>query len=194
MPQAEDDVERAIEAAAAGPFQGRVWRVHWREVAGDDWSLSLRTSGRYHRGLDLFAPGQAFAALYTSLAPEIAIWEMVRRSAARNLAYLRNNVLTEIEVDLERVLDVSNPSAIGATRRDLSGPDLEGCQQIAATARSLRLEGLLLIPSATLLGPNLVLFPDNLASPGSLRIERSTELPLDAIVEQHREDEPTQYP
>ncbi len=86
MPQPKVDVERAIKAATAGPFQGRVWRVHWREVAADDWSLSLRSSGRYHRGLDLFPPSQAFAAPYTSLAPEIAIWEMVRRSAARNLA------------------------------------------------------------------------------------------------------------
>lgn len=46
-----------------------VWRVHWRAVASTDWSLSLRSSGRYHHGLDLFPPDQAFAALYTSLAP-----------------------------------------------------------------------------------------------------------------------------
>lgn len=149
----------------------------------------MRTSGHYHRGLDLFPPGQVFAVLYTSLAPEIAIWEMVRRSAARNLAYSKNNALTEIQVDLHRVLDISHPSTIGLSQNDLIGTNLRPGQQIGATARSLSLEALL-VPSAALPGHNLVLFPDNLPRPGSLRVGRSRELPLDAIVEQYGENEP----
>src|SRR6266542_2186380 len=94
------NAERAVAAAPSRSFSDTVWRVHRREVAPADWSLSMRTSGRYHRGLDLFPPDQALAALYTSLAPGVAIWEMVRRSAVRNLACLQNNVLSELEVDL----------------------------------------------------------------------------------------------
>src|SRR5438552_2313617 len=102
-----------VTAAGSGIVRTTVWRVHWREVAPTDWSLSLHTSGRYHRGLDLFPPDEAFPALYTSLAPEIAIWEMVRRSAAHNLAFLQNNILTELEVDLTHVLECSEAAAMG---------------------------------------------------------------------------------
>ena len=90
------DAASVVTAAPSRRFRDAVWRFHWREIAASDWRLSLRTSGRYHRGLDLFPPEQAFAALYTSLAPEVAMWEMVRRSAARNLAYLQNNVLSQL--------------------------------------------------------------------------------------------------
>lgn len=193
MPLAGDDLESAIAAAAPKPFEGRVWRVHWREVAGDDWGLSMRSSGRYHRGLDLFPHGEAFAALYTSVAPEIAIWEMVRRSAARNLAYLNNNVLTEMEADLERVLDTSQLSVNGMAHHDLTATDVRPCQRIGAAARSLDFEGLL-VPSAALPGLNLVLLPDNLADRTCIRIVRSTELPLNAVVAKRHEDDPTPSP
>ena len=193
MPDSEAQLQRAIESATTGPFVSQVCRVHWREVDGRDWSLSLRTSGRYHCGLDLFPPDQVFAALYTSLAPEIAIWEMVRRSAARNLAYLQNNVLTEIEVSLDRVLDVLAPSSIGVTRQDLTGSDVSSCQRVAAIARSQGIEGLL-VPSAALPGRNLVLFPDNLVNPSALRMGRSTALALDAIVGHDRQDTGSQEP
>lgn len=121
MPPAGWNADQFVTAAPSRGFRGTVWRVHWRQVAPADWSLSLRTSGRYHRGLDLFPTDQAFPALYTSLAPEITIWEMVRRSAARNLAYLRNNVLTELEVDLGPVLDLSHHTVVGLGREALTG-------------------------------------------------------------------------
>jgi RES domain-containing protein len=181
------NAERAVAAAAARSFRGTVWRVHWREVAPTDWSLSLRTSGRYHRGLDLFPPDQAFPALYTSLAPEIAIWEMVRRSAARNLAYLRNNVLSEFEVDLSRILDISDPAAVGLTAADLTGHHHQPCQELAAAAMARGYEGLL-VPSAALPGLNLVVLPRNLPEPPPIRVLRSTELPLDRIAQQQREE------
>jgi hypothetical protein len=156
-------------------------------MAGDDWSRSLQTSGRYHRGLDLFPASQTFGVLYTSLAPEIAIWEMVRRSAARNLAFLKNNVLTEIDIALDFVLDVSDASIVGLTRDRLTGPDLRPCQRIAATARSRNFHGLL-VPSAALPGLNLVVLPEFLADPNTLRIVRSTDLPLEAPTGLIRDD------
>ncbi len=140
MPPERWNADQAVAAAPSRSFRGTVWRVHWREVAPTDWSLSLGSSGRYHRGLDLFSADQAFPALYTSLAPEIAIWEMVRRSAARNLGYLRNNVLSELEVDLSRILDISDAAAVGLTAADLTGPDHQPSQELAAAAMA-RLPG-----------------------------------------------------
>jgi RES domain-containing protein len=187
MPAEGWSAERAVAAASTRRFRGTVWRVHWREVAPTDWSLSLRTSGRYHRGLDLFPPDQAFPALYTSLAPEIAIWEMVRRSAARNLAYLKNNVLSELEVDLARVLDLSDPATVGLTLADLTSPDQQPCQELAPAAMARGYEGLL-VPSAAMPGLNLVILPRNLPDPPPIRVLRSTELPLDRIAQEQREE------
>ncbi len=189
MPIEGWSAEQAVAAAPSVAFHGRVWRVHWREVAPIDWSLSLRTSGRYHRGVDLFPPDQAFPALYTSLAPEIAIWEMVRRSAARSLAFLRNNALTELEVDLTRTLDLSDPIAVGLTLADLRGSDRRACQELAATAMARRYEALL-VPSAALPGSNLVILPRSLPEPPPIRVVRSTELPLDTIAQESRPSEP----
>lgn len=182
MPPEGWSAESVVAAAAPRSFNGQVWRTHWREVVPNDWALSLRTSGRYHRGLDLFPPNQAFPALYTSLAPEIAIWEMVRRSAARNLTYLQNNVLTELELDLELVLDLTDPATVGLSHADLTGPDHQACQTLSAAAVAHHYQGLL-VPSAALPGLNLVILPDNLAEPPPVRIVRSTELPLDSIAQ-----------
>jgi RES domain-containing protein len=169
-----------VSSATARQFEGAVWRVHWREVPATDWSLSLRTSGRYHRGFDLFSESQAFPALYTSLAAEVAIWEMVRRSAARNLAFLRNNVLSELHVELARVLDLSTPEAVGLTIADLTGPDLDHCQELASAALSDGIEALL-VPSAAMPGSNLVLLPANLPEPTPIRVVRSVALPLERL-------------
>lgn len=181
------NAEQAVAGAPSRSVRNIVWRVHWREVAPTDWSLSLRTSGRYHRGLDLFPPDQTFPALYTSLAPEVAIWEMVRRSAAQSLAYLQSNVLTELAVGLARALDYSDPAAAGLAATDLTGPDHQFCQEIAAAALARWYEGLL-VPSAALPGVNLVLLPQNLPQPLPIRVTRSTELPLETIAQQHREE------
>lgn len=176
------DAERAVADAPARSFHGTVWRVHWRDVAPTDWTLSLRTSGRYHCGLDLFPPDQAFPALYTSLAPEIAIWEMVRRSAARKLAYLRNNVVSELEVTLDGVVDLSDPAVMGLTQADLAGPDYRLCRELAMAALARGHEALL-VPSAALPGLNLVIFPWNLPELPPIRVVRSAELPLDTIAD-----------
>lgn len=180
MPAEGWDAERAVASASTRGFRGTVWRVHWREVTPTDWSLSLRSTGRYHRGLDLFPSDQAFPALYTSLAPEIAIWEMVRRSAARNLAYLRNILLSELEVNLGRALDLSEPATVGLTLADLTGSEQQSCQGLAAAAMARGYQGLL-VPSAALPGLNLIVLPRNLPELPPIRVQRSTELPLDSI-------------
>ena len=52
---------------------------------------------------------------------------MVRRSAARNLAYVKNNVLSELEVNLSRVLDLSDPATVGLPLADLTGSAQQPC-------------------------------------------------------------------
>lgn len=188
MPPQGWNAERAVAAVPSRRFRGAVWRVHWREVVPTDWTLSLCTSGRYHRGLDLFPPDQAFPALYSSLAPEIAIWEMVRRSAAQNLAYLKNNVLSELEVELGSVLDLSDPATVGLTLADMADSDQQPCQELAAAAMARGYEGLL-VPSAALPGLNLVIIPRSLPEPPLIRVLQSTDLPLDTIAQEHQEGE-----
>lgn len=180
MPAEGWAAEKAIAAAPARPFRGTVWRAHWREIEPSDWGLSLQTSGRYHRGLDLFPPDRAFPALYLSLAPEIALLEMVRRSVARNLNYLRNNILSELEIHFDRIIDVTEPSALGLSEADLTGTDLHLCQELGGAALAGGYEGLL-VPSAALAGFNLVVLPRNLPEAGRLHMVRSREFPLDTI-------------
>lgn len=186
MPPDGWNAERALVGAPVHPFHGRVWRVHWREVSPADWRLSLRTSGRYHRGLDRFPADQVFPALYTSLAPEIALWEMVRRSAARNLDYLRNTILSELEVSLDHTLDLADPATIGLARADLTGSEQRSCQELAAIAM-FRAYGGLLVPSAALPGLNLVILPRNMIRPSSIRVLHSTNLLLEAMAKEHLE-------
>ena len=107
---------------------------------------------------------------------------MVRRSAARNLAYLQNNILSELEVDLARVLDLADPAALGWTQADLTGTDQQACQELAAVAVAGGHDGLL-VPSAALPGLDLPELP-------RLRVVRSAELPLDTIAQEHREEAP----
>jgi len=173
--------DKAVAAAPLHSFQGTVWRVHWREVAPVDWTLSLRTSGRYHRGVDLFPPDQAFGALYTSLTPEVAIWETVRRSAARTLTHLANNVLSELSVDLASVLDLSDPATVGIEITELTGSDPKPCQDIAAAALVRGCEALLVPSAAVSAGLNLVILPANLAEAVPIRVIGSRHLPVELL-------------
>ena len=178
MEATEITARRIVGEAPDRAFVGSAWRVHWRRVEATDWSLSLRSSGRYHRGQDLFSTDEIWPVLYTSTAPEVAIWEMVRRSASRNLEYLKNNILTELDVRLDRVLDLTHLTVMERYTAHLTGPDFHLCQEIASLARSRHFQGLL-VPSAALEGMNLVITPDNLSDASDLKVVRSSELPID---------------
>ena len=76
--------EDIVDEAPTSGFRGIARRVHWREIVQSVATISLRTSGRYHRALDLFAENESWPALCTSLAPEVAIWEMVSLRSNRS--------------------------------------------------------------------------------------------------------------
>jgi RES domain-containing protein len=90
-------------------------------------------------------------------------------------------------VALGHVLDLSDPSAVGLTRTEVTGPDQQRCQELAAAAMTREFDGLL-VPSAALPGLNLVVLPRNLPEPPPIRVVSSTELPLDMIVRERPEE------
>lgn len=113
------------------------------------------------------------------MAAEVAIWEMVRRSMARNIDYLKNNVLSEIRLTLENVLDLTLPFDDGRGDSRLTGPNIHLCQEIAALARDRHYQGLV-VPSAAIdNGKNLVHLPDNLSSRTSIEVIRTSVLNID---------------
>ncbi|MGH2444193.1 MAG: RES family NAD+ phosphorylase [Chloroflexota bacterium] len=149
------------DTVAALPFQhweGHVWRTHWSRLAATDWSPSLRSTGRYHHAGDRFSEGPTWPALYTSLAPQIAVWETVHRSVTRNVRHLENQQLTGLEIAASSVFDFRNPAVLGLTREDLTGPNPEIPWLLAQVAVEQGAGGIL-VPSAALQGDNLVLFP-----------------------------------
>jgi RES domain-containing protein len=100
---------------------------------------------------------------------------MVRRGAARNISYLRNDALSELRLELRTVADCRDPAKIGLSLKDMLGVDPEVCRQIGAAARGLGHQGIL-VPSAALEGVNLIVLPENL--PLDLPIEVVSTRPL----------------
>lgn len=103
---------------------------------------------------------------------------MVRRSAARNLDYLQNNLLTELHIDVTVVLDATEPATIDLQLADLTGSDPSVCRQLALAAIREGCQGLL-VPSAAMHGTNLVLFPNNLPDPLPAAVIGSRSLPIE---------------
>lgn len=155
-----------------------MWRAHRRIYEATDHGGSLRFSARYHRGLDQFPRGKVWPAIYLALAPEGSLGEILRHVSAANLADLNAYRLTELEVDLSAVLDCRDAAPLGLRPKDLVDDyDFTVTQQLAAAAIAERAEGVL-VPSATGLGDNLVIFPGQLRGTSSLTIVGSRDLRL----------------
>ena len=83
--------------------------------------------------------------------------------------------LSELWVELSTVLDCRNASALGLTAADLiRDGDFAITQEIAAEALVRGAEAVL-VPSATGIGDNLVLFPDQLTAASRLTVIRSRD-------------------
>jgi hypothetical protein len=80
--------EAAVDARPVRPWSGIVWRCHSRRYPGDDAGGSLRTTGRFHRGSDTFTSSETWPALYTGLAPHVALGERLRHTTSQALAQL----------------------------------------------------------------------------------------------------------
>lgn len=176
------DAVRAVERVPLASWHGRLWRTHWRNVEPCDWTVSLRISGRFHRGRDLFSENQVFPALYTSQAAHLAVWEMVRQRASTNLLFLQNNRLSQFDVSLTAVLDCGNPSVLGLSSAEIHGTDRRIPWAIGAAAVERGANGLI-IPSAAMNGTNLVIFPTNLRPDWTATVVSTEDMPIDLPAE-----------
>lgn len=142
-------------------WQGTAWRAHNRRYAADDPGGSLRVSGRYNLGHDRVAPPDAWAALYLGLTQAICIGEVLRHVTPSTLVRLSAYQITELWVHMSAVIDCRDPSVVGLTVDDLCDDfDYAVPQRLAGAAVTAGAEGIL-VPSATRLGDNLILFPKN---------------------------------
>lgn len=118
-----------------------------------------------------FSQDQTFAALYLATRPEIAIAELVRHIPEKSpLQYLNNYRLSQVVVQVSKVRDCRDPGLLGLTLEDLChDTDLRATQDIGSTVFAEGSEGLL-VPSATNLGDNLILFPIHFRADSHVRL------------------------
>jgi hypothetical protein len=96
------------------------------------------------------------------LPPETCLGELLRHVTVEHLPHLNDYRLSELSLDLEVICDCRDMSAIGLAPADLwHDTDFRVTQELAASTIARGAEGML-VPSATRLGDNLVLFPTQL--------------------------------
>ncbi|MEX1254681.1 MAG: RES family NAD+ phosphorylase [Dehalococcoidia bacterium] len=174
------DASAAIAGLGPGRWKGRAWRFHRRRYEALDSSGSLLVSGRYNRGSDQFSTHQTWPALYLALRPETALGEVVRHVTVELLGKLNDFRLSELEVELEAVLDCHDETALGLAAGVLSRDyDFEPTQALAAAAIDRDAEGIL-VPSATGLGDNLIVFPTRVQASSRLAVLDSRDPRLNA--------------
>ena len=137
------------------------------------YPYAYRVSGRCNRGRDFFGEDAAFPVLYLATAPEVAMGEKQRHLTSGNLPQVKNQVLSEFRVRLQAVYDLSTPEEVGIDSEILlKDHDHSFSQSLSATLRDRGAEALLM-PSATMLGNNIVVFPDRLYDGSSLEVVRT---------------------
>jgi RES domain-containing protein len=148
------------------PIKQAVWRGHRRQYEALDHGGSLRGSGRFHRAANEYPADRSWPALYTALDLAVALGEVQRNTHGKRWHAYR---FTEIWAQLEAVLDCRDLALLDLGEDDLLNDlDYSLGQDLAAAAIELGVEGLL-VPSATRLGDNLIVFP-HLVRTGSVLV------------------------
>ena len=156
-------------------WQGRVWRMHKRRYRAEDPGGARKVSGRYNLGLDRFPKEESFPALYLATAPETCLAEVYRHITTELLPTLNDFRLSELSVEVGEVLECRHPKSLGLSLEHLvHDTDYEATQTIGAAALVKGLEGLI-VPSATRLGDNLILFPANLRANSRIEVVSSRD-------------------
>ncbi len=169
------DAQTAIAALRPAPWNGQAWRLHRSKYEAIDATGSLRVSGRYNRGLDQFSEAEAWPALYLALRAETALGETIRHVTPQRLERLNELRLSELNVELSVVLDCRDSGALGLTAGHLVRDyDFEVTQELAAAAIAAHSEAIL-VPSATGLGDNLIVFPSRLHPASRLTVVEDWE-------------------
>jgi len=153
-------------------FQGYVWRGHGIRYDALDHGGSLIMSARYHQAINAFPPDDVWPALYAGLELAVSLGEIMR---SRPTSQPRGVRFTEIVVELEAVADCRDLDLLRIDREHLfSDFDHMVGHALARAVRAAGAEAML-VPSASLLGDNLVVFPDLLRSGSSLLPVRSID-------------------
>lgn len=108
--------------------------------------------------------------MYLALGAEICLGEILRHVTPNFLPQLNGYRLSELAVRLTAVLDCRNVSALGLRPTDLwHDSDCFIPRALAAAAILQGVEGMI-VPSATRLGDNLIIFPELLRENASLEV------------------------
>lgn len=160
------DATRAVAACPIISWDGEVSRFHSRRYAATDPGGSLLYPGRYHDG---------WPALYTCLRPEAAVGEFLRHSSPSALSRLVIMRLSRLALRAGAILDCRDASTMGLAPDDLlHDTDYQVTQQIGAASITRGVEGIL-VPSATRLGDNLIVWVAQLRPTSQFVVLRSED-------------------
>jgi RES domain-containing protein len=144
-----------VAATPLSPFAGEGWRQlspRYDPLSGEGARLN---GGRFN-------PAGSFPVLYACQSRPCAVAELKRlgERQAIGVQELLPRVLYRYEIDLERILDLTNDEVlaqIGLGLDLLTGPDWTVCQELGSTAHALGAQGIN-SPSATGVGNVLAVF------------------------------------
>ncbi len=146
-----------------------------RTYGATDSGGALLVSGRYHRAPDHFPRSEVWAALYLALSPEVSLGEVFRHFTPQLLPQLNEYRLSELDVELDAVLDCRDAAAFGLSPEDLIRDyHFAMTQEIAAATIAQGAEAIL-VASATGLGDNMVVFPAQIHGTSRLSIVGSRD-------------------
>jgi RES domain-containing protein len=142
-----------LESCGTSDWSGRVWR---HVFAGRDPTLPSHAGGRW-------APAGAFGILYTSCTSDGARSEGDYLIAQYSTPPSRQRLLCEIDVRLEKVVDLTIQDRLQQLGVDQANYKKEWgkCPEIGAAANFLGYQGLL-APSARSNADNLMILTDQL--------------------------------
>src|SRR5215216_754398 len=182
MVDASPDWLSAVQSCRIVPWSGTAWRFHSQRYSAASHGGSLKVTGRYHRGRDRYPEAETWPALYLALRPHIALGERLRHTTPELLASINGQRLSDLLLVLHRVVvachlpDCVSSAISGMILDDPCRPhDYAKPHQLAAAARTIGAEGLL-VPSCTeFAGGNLVIFPDLLDTSSTIEVVRSED-------------------
>lgn len=170
----------AVRTCRPSDWHGDAWRHHAASRQAIDGSGSIRFSGRYNRGYDQFPPEECWEALYLSLGRDIALGELIRHlgeDGKPEFIRLRNRRISKLHLELANVVDCRVVSQLGLDDHHLLDDDEHAYaagQEIAGAAFRLGYEAIL-VPSATRLGDNIIVFPGNLLDSSRIAVIESVD-------------------
>ena len=160
------DAGQAVLACPIRSWSGEVSRFHSNRYDATDPGGSLRYPGRYHRD---------WPTLYTCIRPEASIGEFLRHSTPSALSRLAVMRLSTLSVRLEAVLNCRDAATMGIDPEALlHDTDYDLTQAIGEAALARGVEGIL-VPSATRLGDNLILWMAQIRPGSQISIVRSED-------------------